>query len=195
MPVEIRQVGLDVAARYREVPTAFTVQSVLEPRATDKPGIVLHEVPCERPYVKDYDTAGVDEGCPARWAERWDTSNWGFFAAIDGPRTVGWAAVAVRTPGMTMLEGRDDLAVLWDIRVHPDWRRRGIGGQLFQSATRWARQQGCRQFKIETQNVNVPACRFYAAHSCRLGGIIPGPHAYPPELHHEYMLLWYLDLQ
>ncbi len=50
------------------------------------------------------------------------------------------AVLAQRTPGVYMLEGRDDLAALWDIRVHPDARRDGIGHMLFEAATREARQ-------------------------------------------------------
>jgi GNAT superfamily N-acetyltransferase len=33
-----------------------------------------------------------------------------------------------------MLEGRDDLAVLWALRVHPDYRSEGVGHQLFKAA-------------------------------------------------------------
>lgn len=194
MACDIRQVEGDIASRYREVPIAFRVESILEPEALGAPGIVLHERPCDEPYVKDYDAAVASDDHPDGWAERWDTSHWVFFAAFDGERPVGWAVIATRTPGMDMLEGRDDLAVLWDFRVHPDRRRAGIGAALFDRSARWAREHGCRQLKIETQNTNVAACRFYAAQGCRLGGIVPGAHAYPPGLHHEYMLLWYLEL-
>jgi hypothetical protein len=44
---------------------------------------------------------------------------------------------------------------------------------------------------VETQNINVPACRFYAAQGCELRGIHPNTY---PELPHEVQLLWYLDL-
>ena len=48
--------------------------------------------------------------------------------------------------------------------------------------------------KIETQNVNVPACRFYAQQGCHLGAILRYGYAGCPEVAHEAMLLWYLDL-
>ena len=38
-----------------------------------------------------------------------------------------------------MLEGRDDLAVFWALRVHPDYRGEGIGHQLFKAAVAWAK--------------------------------------------------------
>ena len=104
---------------------------------------------------------------------------------------LGGAVVAWNTPGVDMLEGRDDLAVLWDLRVHPDHRREGVGSRLFQHAAAWARAKGCRQLKIETQNINVRACKFYAKQGCYLGAVHAGAY---PEFPEEVQLLWYLDL-
>ena len=63
--------------------------------------------------------------------------------------------------------------------------------KLFQAAAKWARSRGCRQLKIETQNINVPACKFYASQGCELRTIHPDAY---PELPDEIQLLWYLDL-
>ena len=87
-----------------------------------------------------------------------------------------------------MLEGRSDLAVLWDIRVAPDARRRGIGAALMAAAERWAEAQGCAELKVETQNINVPACRFYA----RQGFTLREARRFAyPGLPDEIQLLWY----
>jgi hypothetical protein len=44
---------------------------------------------------------------------------------------------------------------------------------------------------VETQNVNVGACRFYVAQGCSLGSA----HRYAYENHpDEVQLLWYKDL-
>jgi hypothetical protein len=48
--------------------------------------------------------------------------------------------------------------------------------------------------KVETQNVNVPACRFYAAMGCTLGAVNLHAYAGHPKVGHEVMLLWYYDL-
>lgn len=93
-----------------------------------------------------------------------------------------------------MFGGRDDLAVLWDIRVQPDFRSRGLGRRLFRRAVDLARERGCRQLMAETQNVNVPACYFYAAQGCQLGAIHRHAYARHPNVAHEVMLLWYADL-
>ncbi len=97
--------------------------------------------------------------------------------------------MAFNTSGVYMLEGRHDLSVLWDIRVQPELRGRGIGHALFMQAAEWSRARGCTQMKIETQNVNVPACRFYARMGCELGAINRYAYAGQPHVAHEVMLL------
>jgi GNAT superfamily N-acetyltransferase len=90
-----------------------------------------------------------------------------------------------------MLEGRSDLAVLWDIRVADDVRSRGVGTRLFSAAAEWAQSRGCSSLKIETQNINVPACGFYARMGCTLGAI--NRFAYT-DLPDEVQLVWYRHL-
>ncbi|MBV9774221.1 MAG: GNAT family N-acetyltransferase, partial [Gemmatimonadetes bacterium] len=139
--------------------------------------------------VKDYDA--IPGTHPREWADHFDLSNWGFLAArLDGKR-IGGAAIAYATEGLDMLGGRGDLAVLWDIRVAPEARGSGIGAALFGAAETWAAARGARQLKIETQNINVPACQFYARQGCVLGAI----HRFAyPGLPDEVQLLWYKDL-
>ena len=194
MIVEIQKVGSDFLPQYAKIPIAFEVQSVfrVDPLDEGLGGLMLREETVLSPYVKDYD--GCGEHGPEEWPRRFDIRNWAIFLATGGDCPVGGATVAYNTPGVNMLAGRSDLAVLWDIRVHPDLRRRGIGSKLFRRAMDWARSQGCRQLKVETQNVNVPACRFYAQQGCRLGEINRYAYAGHPRVGHEVMLVWYLDL-
>ena len=128
---------------------------------------------------------------PARWPAMFDVSRWGMLLARDDARLVGGAVLAFDTPDVTMLEGRDDLAVLWDIRVAADMRRAGVGSALFKAAEEWAVARNCRQMKIETQNVNAAACEFYRRQGCVLGRVVP--FAYP-DLPNEIQLLWYKEL-
>ena len=65
---------------------------------------------------------------------------------------------------------------------------------LFRHAADWTRCKGFRLLKIETQNINLPACRFYLKQGCRLGEINRYAYATDPEVAHEVMLVWYLDL-
>lgn len=176
---------------HAEISIAFRVERVLEVSVRDGGlgGIGFEERGVDEPYVKDYDRGSLNH--PTRWPERWDTSRWGLLAAHQGGRHVGGAVIAVGTADLWMLEGRPDLAVLWDLRVAQESRQAGIGAKLFRAAEGWARDRGCRQLKIETQNVNVPANHFYRRMGCELGGV--NRFAYPdrPE---ETQLLWYKDL-
>jgi GNAT superfamily N-acetyltransferase len=104
---------------------------------------------------------------------------------------VGGATVVQGDADVDMLHGRDDVALLWDVRVAPGWRRRGVGGTLFRAAESWALARGARWLEVETQNVNVPACRFYARRGCVLGAV----HRFAyPDLPDETQLLWYKSL-
>ena len=60
-----------------------------------------------------------------------------------------------------------------------------------------ARRRGCRLLKIETQNVNVAACCFYAAQGCTLGGVNRFAYlgAYGAAHPDEVQLIWYYDLK
>jgi len=191
MPVQIIEVGPERLADYARVPIKFEVKSSLQVELVDGGlgGMLLHQVPVEKPYIKDYDSYGE---YPVDWPERFDVTNWGFFLAMDGERPAGAAAVAFDTNGVIMLEARRDLGVLWDLRSHPAYR--GVGAPLFRYATEWSRKRGCRQMKIETQNVNVPACRFYQRMGCQLGEIHRFGYAAIPAVAHEVMLNWYYNL-
>ena len=191
MRIEVAEEPVSALAEYAIVPITFEVRRVLDVTAPANVlgGLVLSERVLDVPYVKDYDA--VAGAHPAEWVRFFDVSNWGLFAAYVGGQRVGGAVVVFRTAGLDMLEGRGDLAVLWDIRVSPEARGNGVGAALFRAAEAWATARGCRQLKVETQNVNVPACRFYLRQGCVLGAI----HRFAyPELPGEIQLLWYKDL-
>ena len=191
MTIEVTEESMTALPEYARVPIIFTVDSVLDvTNSNDGPGgCRSSERRLEVPYEKDYD-AIAGEG-PLQWAHRFNLSNWALFMARCATRIVGGATVAFDTPGLTMLEGRRDLAILWDIRVSPDARRRGVGSALLERVEGWAHLHGCRQLKIETQNTNVRACRFYEQRGYELRAINRAAY---PELPEEIQLLWYKDL-
>ena len=177
-----------------EVTSLFKVDSLRgKPGATGEGpgGLSLEEEDVPAPWTK-IAAEGADgiEGDPAKY----DVSNWAFFLARDDSQPVGGAVVASDTDGVWILDGRDDLAVLWDIRVRSDRKRAGVGKALFERAVEWSRGRGLRQLKIETQNTNVPACLFYASMGCDLRGIVCHAYAARLETADEVMLLWWLDL-
>lgn len=191
MPVKIIEEPVSVLHDYGKISTAFTVGSrfVVKPIEGGLGGLALKLEPVEPPYVKDYDR---DSGFgPERWHERWDIARWGVQSAFDGSKRIGGALIAWNTPQIRMLDGRKDLAILWDIRVAPNYRKMGIGSAILSAAMNWASERGCVALKIETQNVNVPACHFYARMGCRLAAI--DPFAYP-DLPGEVQFIWLIDL-
>ena len=196
--LEIRAIPPSDLGLYAQVPIRFEVRSRLRVALVNGGlgGMRLVEELVDPPYVKDYDAdGGGDVPDPLCWPQEFDVREWAFFLAVEGGRPVGAATVATNTPEVRLLDGRRDLALLWDLRVSPEARGRGIGTALFRQAAEWSRARGCRQMKVETQNINVPACRFYAAQGCRLGALHRYAYAADPALAHETMLLWYLDLQ
>jgi GNAT superfamily N-acetyltransferase len=182
----VKKEPITLLSEYARIPIAFTVDRVFDVRDDSSGGFLLAERMLELPYRKDYDAIN-GEG-PTQWARRYDISNWALFAAYEDRHRIGGATVAFRTPDLTMLEDRRDLAVLWDIRVAPGARGKGVGYALFEAAETWTKLQGCRQLKVETQNINVGACRFYERQGCVLREA--RRNAYP-ELPDEIQLLWY----
>src|SRR5262245_848819 len=187
MDIDVRHESAVDLTEYARIAIAFEVNEVFDVAMSLEPQLTLTPRRLSIPYVKDYDS--VEQ--PADWSQRFDVSNWAFFSAFAEGQHLGSASVAYGTAGLDMLEGRTDLAVLWDIRVAALTRRRGVGTALFDAAASWASGHGCRELKVETQNINVAACRFYARQGCVLRAAQEGAY---PGLPDEVQLLWYKHL-
>lgn len=178
--LKIESISAHQLAQYATIPIAFTMLSRYDVRENE-----LIEVPCPA-IVKDYDAIGET---PLDWSRSFDTRNWKYFLATDNDLPVGGATVAINTPGVHMLEGRSDLAALWDIRIATALRGQHIGTRLFEHVERCAREAGCVQLKIETQNTNVPACKFYRAMGCTIKEIRRDAYL-DPRVADEVMIMW-----
>jgi GNAT superfamily N-acetyltransferase len=191
MKIEILQEGFDHLPAYGQIPIAFEVRSILDLTVADGGlgGLSLRERELTSPYAKDYD--GIDGNRPCEWGRRFDMANWTLLSAWVDERRAGGIVIACKTQELDVLERRQDLAVIWDLRVAPDLRGRGVGRALFAAAEAWAKANACKQLKVETQNVNVAACRFYVRQGCTLGAIYRFAYPLLPE---ETQLLWYKDL-
>lgn len=191
MEIEIIDEPMSKLPEHGAISISFQVESVLEvnPLEGGLGGMALDERIVDHPYIKDYD-AIKGEG-PSRWLTEFDLTNWGLLAAYVEGRRIGGAVIAHNTADVDLLERRTDLAALWDLRVEPAMRRSGVGRSLFAAAEDWARERQCTELQIETQNVNVPACRFYLSMNCALRSI--DRLAYP-DLPDEARLLWIKEL-
>lgn len=176
---------------YDQIPMRVNVRSEykLEKIQGGLGGIHLVETAVE-PYQKDLGQyAKMTE-----LAQQFDLRHWGFWLACDDQTPVGGAAVLCRSPQIQMLAGREDLGVLWDIRVAESHQGQGVGPLIFEQVKAWCLQRGLKQLKIECQNNNVAACKFYHRQGAVLGEINSYAYYLEPDCAHETQLIWYLDL-
>ncbi|MFO7792881.1 MAG: GNAT family N-acetyltransferase [Candidatus Saliniplasma sp.] len=193
MDIRLKEISLEDIDEYVEIPITFEVNRIYDVRLIHQGlgGIKLVEKELDESYMKDYG----DDSDIKRLQKEFDTTNWGFFTALFENEVVGGVIIAYDTEGVNMLSGRNDIAVVWDIRVHPEFRGKGIGHSLFQKAVEWSKKRDCKLLKVETQNVNVPACNFYVKEGCRLGCVDRYAYMGEENLSHETMLIWYLGLE
>lgn len=187
MAIEIVSESVASLAEYARVPSAFLVSEIFDEAALDAMdgGHDGAPTPIPIPYWKDYD-AYLDSS-PTGWAARFDVSAWKLFAAYRRGQRIGGAVLIVGASAIDLLDGRADLALLWDLRVLPDARRLGVGRALVEAVASAARHAGAAALRVETQNVNVPACRFYRACDFRLEQVRHGAYEALPD---ELQLLW-----
>ena len=191
--ITYKEVDKTYFKEYDKIPMQVDVKShyIIEKINRGLGGFKLVEKPVE-PYVKEFN---LDEAeSVSKWEKQFDISNWTFFMAFDGEVPVGAAAVVSRTEDVYMLSGRNDIAVLWDIRVSKEYKRQGVGQKLFDMAVDWSRRQNLVQMKIECQNNNVPAVNFYHKQGAVLSMIDEYAYYDNPKIRDEVKFIWYLDL-
>lgn len=183
MNLRIEEDQIERLDEHATIPAAFLVERILVVSRGDDVlgGFTLQESPVAAPWTKDYDA--IDAEGPAQWRSQFDTRDWGLIAAFDDETRVGGAIIAAD------LKSRQ--ATLWDVRVRPDFRLKGVGTALFRAVEEWSRSRGCEILRIETQDINLPACRFYAGNGCELEGV--ERLAYP-DFPDETKLTWIKDL-
>ena len=177
------------ACIYDKVEMKVPVKEIYEVEIKDLSGITFQKRDTV-PYVKDFS----GDANFKRWNQQFDLSNWHFFMAFDGEKPVGGAVLCSHSAELHLLEGREDLGVLWDIRVDSSYKRRGVGGKLFCMVKTKAIELGLNQLKIECQNNNVPAVDFYFRQGAHLGAINRYAYYGDEDAAEEVQLLLYLDL-
>lgn len=176
--------------QYREIPMHFKSDQILrvEPLGGGLGGLGLVRKPVA-PFQKDFGAYDDPVADAARFGGAWV-----LFGAFVSGALVGGAALCFHSDKIHMLEGRGDLGVLWDLRVTPDFKRQGIGQALFDAVCQEARGMGLKELKIECQNNNPAACRFYRKQGAVLAKIDTRAYAAQPAVAEEAQLIWYLDL-
>jgi ribosomal protein S18 acetylase RimI-like enzyme len=125
------------------------------------------------------------------WTERDDLERLTLLCAFEDERCVGGTILALHPEGSWFFPQEVGLAVLWDLRVHPDYRRRGIASALLRKTIEVARRRNCTRLGIETQDSNDGACRLYASIGAVLGAVRRGAYSNRPD---DAALLWYVEV-
>ena len=182
-----KELSTDQLEQYGKIPFYYKTSKKYELKKLNNGlgGILLDLIDVEE-YYKDF---GSEIN---HWKNMFDLTNWKFFVAYNqNNEIIGGCTVATKTNNCNMLEGREDLALLWDIRVDEKYKHKGIGQQLFNMVKDFAKLNGFKQLKVECQNTNPAAVNFYHKQGMKLCCI--DEYAYK-DYPNEVQLLWYLDL-
>jgi ribosomal protein S18 acetylase RimI-like enzyme len=83
---------------------------------------------------------------------------------------------------------------VWNLLVHEEYRRRGIGTRLMRSAEAFALEKHCRAISIETQATNWPALSLYLKLGFEVCGVDDHFYTNRDLAHQEVALFLYRDL-
>lgn len=153
-------------------------------------GLIFEEVQVT-PYIKDlsvYERA-------TEYEKNFDITNWHFYMAFDDDKPIGAMTIAGRTPNLNMLSEKDDVCVLWDIRVADNYKHQGVGQKLMDVGIDDAKSSGYNQMIIECQNNNVPACHFYRKQGALLSKVDMYAYYHEEDCKNEIQFVWHLDLE
>ncbi|MFD3258101.1 GNAT family N-acetyltransferase [Paenibacillus lentus] len=106
-------------------------------------------------YIKQYENDDID----ISYIENKDKA---VFFYYEGNNCIGQIRLRTNWNGFAFIE---------EITVAINWRQRGIGTELLMKAIKWAKQNNLVGLMLETQDVNLSACRFYAKNNFVIGAV------------------------
>jgi len=116
-------------------------------------------VPFDKGHLYDF-TPSVQDEIRGRLALGADGCEW---VAADGPHLIGILDAEYRAWNNTVF--------IWNLMIDVDYRGQGIGRALWACGVDYGQARGARAITLETQQTNVPACRFYLKMGCQLVGL------------------------
>ena len=182
-PVELRREDHRSLTAYAAVPIAYEVREALQTPVVGE-GALQHRI--VRPaYRKDYDA--IPGNRPQDWPTRFAVDRAEFIAAYAGGERVGGAVAVVEPTDVARLGGEHPLVLLWDLRVAPEARGRGIGRALLAAVETRLREIGIPGVVVETQDTNVAACHLYAGAGYGIRSVDPNASEQLPG---ETQIIW-----
>lgn len=118
----------------------------------------LEQLP--RPYVKDFRAEFSDQDF-----ERYPV------IVCEGLSLGAWQGDQLVGVGIAGAEEWNRTLWIWEFHIHPAFHGLGIGRRLMDALADVGRSAGMRTLRVETQNTNVPAIRFYRSVGFHLEGI------------------------
>jgi GNAT superfamily N-acetyltransferase len=190
----IKKIRKEMLPQYSEIPIAFRVETRLKisPIKKGQEGFkfIKEYVAPFTKWKKEKSTSR-----PTTWPNKFNVENWGIFLAYDNDIPVGGIAIGLDAPGgLTSPFESKNMAVVWDIRVHPHYRKTGIATLLFNNGKKWAKEKGYHHLKLETSSANYPIFNFCIKQGCELVGFHLYGYKMTPNESDESMLIWYYNL-
>ncbi len=108
-------------------------------------------------------------------------------------KTVLFAFADGKLAGEVILEKNWNNYARLEIAVIEEYRRKGIGKKLMEHSINWTRLKGLPGIMAETQNTNVPACKFYKASGFSIGGIDTELYKGVDKNSKEIAIFWYYE--
>jgi streptothricin acetyltransferase len=176
MEIGIHEINQDNQTDFGHCAMAFTVTSKLILSATDAQ--ISYTVVDLSPYTKNYGPRH------AEWIEYNCNPNKTIFLAYAEAELAGEVRIAKHWNSYALLD---------DFVVEPKFRRQGVGRALIQRCIEWAKDKSFVGITLETQDINVPACRLYESCGFKLRGFDTHLYNGLNLFNDEIALFWYLD--
>jgi len=157
---------------------SFISQSRLVPFT--KNGFISYYIEDIPPFTKQYPPEGIDA---RSYLGR--TDRVAFFAFIN-ELAAGQVRLRIHWNRLVYIE---------DLAVDVHFRRRGVGQALLQRAIQWAQEKNFPGLMLETQDINVGACKLYEKCGFTLSGFDRCLYMALPEVCGEIALYWYYPLR
>jgi GNAT superfamily N-acetyltransferase len=154
----------------------FTVTSRLVLCAVDAQ--ISYTIEDVVPYTKNYGPRH------AEWMEYDSNPNKMIFLAYVNVELAGEVRIAKHWNSYALLD---------DFVVEPKFRRQGVGSALIQRCIEWAKEHSFVGITLETQDINIPACKLYESCGFTLRGFDTHLYNGLNLFNDEIALFWYLD--
>lgn len=158
---------------YNKPYDSFTVIGRIIPKYEDGSWSYAEEL-FEEHYYKQYELENIDHSYI-------DEKSKAVYLFYEDNHCVGQIKLRTHWNGFGFVE---------DISVAKGSRSKGIGTALMDTAIEWAKQNDLIGLMLETQDVNLLACRFYARNNFVIGAVDSMLYSKFPTAH-EKAIFWY----